>query len=167
MLGLRLDAAAVARLEAARPAGVDVARAAADETGRWIRILNRGFSVPDVFDGPPSTESFGEDALEQVFRDMQSVSGFVRYLARCGGEPAGGASLRVDDGIAQLAGAATLPAFRRRGVQAALLRARLLDAARSGCDLATVTTQPGSVSQRNVMKEGFALLYARAVLVKP
>ncbi len=167
VLGLRLDEAAVARLEAARPAGVEVARAAADETDTWIGLLNRGFSAPDVFDGPPPTEAFDAGALEQVFRDLQSVPGFVRYLARRGAGLAGGASLRLDGGIAQLAGAATLPEQRRRGVQTALLRARLCDAARAGCDLATVTTQPGSVSQRNVMKEGFALLYARAVLVKP
>ena len=36
----------------------------------------------------------------------------------------------------------------------------------AGCDLAVVTTQPGSVSQQNVTREGFALLYARAVLVR-
>jgi hypothetical protein len=36
----------------------------------------------------------------------------------------------------------------------------------AGCDLAVVTTQPGSTSQRNVQRSGFDLLYTRAVLVK-
>jgi ribosomal protein S18 acetylase RimI-like enzyme len=75
--------------------------------------------------------------------------------------------MRFLDGVAQLAGAATLPQHRRRGVQSAVLRARLLDAAASGGDIAVVTTQPGSKSQENVQRAGFTLLYARAILVRP
>jgi hypothetical protein len=79
---------------------------------------------------------------------------------------AGGATLRLDEGIAQFSGAATLPRFRRRGVQTLLLRARLADAARAGCDVGVVVTQPTSKSQQNVQREGFALLYARQLLVR-
>ena len=43
---------------------------------------------------------------------------------------------------------------------------RLADAQAAGCDLAVVTTAPGSRSQDNVMRRGFKLLYTRAVLVK-
>jgi hypothetical protein len=57
-------------------------------------------------------------------------------------------------------------AHRRRGVQTALLSARLAGAAAAGCDIAVVTTQPGSKSQQNVQRRGFDLLYTRAVLVK-
>jgi hypothetical protein len=51
-------------------------------------------------------------------------------------------------------------------VHTALLSARLADAAASGCDVAVITTQPGSKSQQNAQRQGFDLLYARAVLVK-
>ena len=78
----------------------------------------------------------------------------------------GAASMRLSNGIAQLCGAATLPNQRRRGVQTALLLRRLSDAARNGCDIAIVTTQPGSKSQENVQRQGFSLLYARALLVR-
>jgi ribosomal protein S18 acetylase RimI-like enzyme len=71
------------------------------------------------------------------------------------------------DGIAALTGAATAPEHRRRGVQTALLSARLADAASAGCDVAIITTQPGSKSQQNAQRRGFDLLYTRAVLVKP
>jgi hypothetical protein len=64
-----------------------------------------------------------------------------------------------------MCGAGTLPAERRRGVQAALLQARLAAAAARGCDLAIITVQPGSVSQRNVQRHGFELLDTRAILV--
>ena len=73
----------------------------------------------------------------------------------------------MSEGVAQLTGAATAPEYRRRGVQTALLSTRLADAAGAGCDIAVVTTQPGSKSQENVQRRGFHLLYTRAVLVKP
>jgi GNAT superfamily N-acetyltransferase len=88
-------------------------------------------------------------------------------VARRDGAAAGGGSLRIVDGLAQLAGASTLPPHRRRGVQSALMRARLVEAAHAGCDLAVVTTEPASKSQENVQRAGFALLYVRAVLVRP
>jgi hypothetical protein len=43
---------------------------------------------------------------------------------------------------------------------------RLADAATAGCGIAVVTTQPESKSQQNVQRQGFDLLYTRAILVK-
>lgn len=147
--------------------GVDVTRAADDESPAWLDAVATGFMSPDTFDGPPSHEAvIPRDVLDRVFGDTIAAPGFERYLARRGGAIAGGASLRIDDGVAQLSGAATLPEHRRVGVQTALLRHRLTEAARRGCDVAVVTTQPGSKSQENVQKAGFALLYARAILIK-
>jgi len=124
-----------------------------------------GFASPDE-QGVASYESFPRDELERVMDDMAEAEGFVRYLARRHGAPAGGASQRIFDGVAQLCGAATLPEHRRHGVQSALLQARLEIAGRAGCDIAVVTTQPGSKSQENVQKRGFELLYTRAILVR-
>jgi ribosomal protein S18 acetylase RimI-like enzyme len=136
------------------------------DVDRWIDVLATGFEHPDTFDGPPAAESFGRGALEGVFRDYGQAPGCVQYLSRRDGQIAGGGSLRIDGGLAQLSGAATLPEHRRRGVQSALLRARLLDAAAAGCELAVVTTSPGSKSQENVQRAGFALLYTRAIMVR-
>lgn len=148
--------------------GVDVTRAADDESPAWLDTVATGFMSPDTFDGPPSHEAvIPRDVLDRVFGDTIAAPGFERYLARRGGAIAGGASLRIEHGVAQLSGAATLPEHRRLGVQTALLRHRLAEAARRGCDVAVVTTQPGSKSQENVQKAGFALLYARAILIKP
>ncbi len=79
---------------------------------------------------------------------------------------AGGGGLRLAEGVAQFAGAGTAPAYRRRGIQAALLAARLVDAAAAGCDVAVIVTQPASKSQQNAQRRGFDLLYTRAVLVR-
>ncbi len=51
-------------------------------------------------------------------------------------------------------------------VQTALLAARLTDARAAGCDVAVITTQPGSTSQQNAQRRGFDLLYTRATLLK-
>ena len=151
--------------EPGRADGVAVAESGQGEMRLWMDLVIDAFAHADE-QGIPSDESFPRDVLESAYLDMESTGDFRRYLARLDGAPAGGAALRLDEGIAQLCGAATVPALRRRGVQSALLRERLEVAARRGCDLAVVTTQPGSKSQQNVQRQGFDLLYTRAVLVR-
>ena len=133
-----------------------------DELEAWLSAVADASLVVDT-EGLPSHEDFSREKLVTALRDMAGVR---RYLVLRDGEIAGGASFRVTGGIAQFTGAATVPAHRRRGVQTALLRARLSAAAVAGCDLAVVTTQPGSKSHENVQRQGFDLLYARAILVK-
>jgi ribosomal protein S18 acetylase RimI-like enzyme len=145
--------------------GMSITALPQDEWRTWMNVALDGFATPDG--SAPGEESYPREALEGMFADFAATPGFQRYLLNVDGEPAGAASLRLDDGLAQLCGAATLPQFRRRGIQAALLRVRLARARAAGCDLAVVTTQPGSKSQANAMRQGFALLYTRAVLVKP
>ncbi|MCR6482507.1 GNAT family N-acetyltransferase [Amycolatopsis sp. OK19-0408] len=128
----------------------------------WLAMVADATAVADT-EGLPAHEDFPRETLIRALRGMAGVR---RYVAVREGEFAGGASFRVTDGIAQFTGAATVPRFRRQGVQTALLRARLAAAAQAGCDVAVVTTQPGSKSQQNVQRQGFDLLYARAILVK-
>jgi ribosomal protein S18 acetylase RimI-like enzyme len=149
----------------APPDGIVVSPSPAEELASWIDVVVAGFASPDT-QGVPSHEQYSRETAETAIGDMAAVRGFVRYIARRGGRPAGGASMRLADGVAQLCGAATLPEHRRRGVQSALLAARLEAAGRGGCDVAVVTTQPGSRSQENAQRRGFELLYTRAVLVR-
>jgi ribosomal protein S18 acetylase RimI-like enzyme len=146
--------------------GIDVQASGTDELDVWIEVLVDALAAPDT-QGVASHESFPREELTRILRGTASAARRVRYLARRAGQPAGGASFRLADGIAQLCGAGTLPEHRRRGVQSALLEERLAHAARSGCDIAVVTTLPGSKSQENVQKQGFELVYARAILRKP
>jgi hypothetical protein len=73
--------------------------------------------------------------------------------------------MRIDGAIALMTGAATLAEHRRRGVQGALLERRICDAATLGAQIAVVTTSGGTRSQANAMRNGFSLLYSRAILV--
>ena len=138
----------------------------APDHGTFMNVLIDGFASPDLGVVATLGESFPREILERTFADMATARGFSRYLATVDGAAASAASMRLCDGIAQLCGAATLPPFRRRGLQTALLHARLHAAANDGCDVAVVTTEPGSKSQQNAQRAGFVLLYSRAILIK-
>jgi GNAT superfamily N-acetyltransferase len=160
VLGLALEH----EIETVTVAGVEVRESSDDEFESWLELIVEGFAQPDT-QGVPSHEELPRDVLARAEHDF-AAAGLVRYIALRHGVPAGAASLRIADGVANLAGSATAPAHRRRGIQTALLAARLTDAVAAGCDIAVVTTQPGSKSQQNVQRRGFHLLYTRAVLVK-
>lgn len=144
--------------------GVEVRRSGPDELEAWVGLVTDAAVHPDT-EGIPM-EEFPRDVVERAERDSAAIDGIRRYVALRHEQLAGGASFRVAEGIAQLTGAGTVPAHRRNGVQTALLAARIADAVTDGCDVAVVTTQPGSRSQQNVQRRGFDLLYTRAVLLK-
>lgn len=146
------------------PADIEVRPASEHELDAWVDVVVQGFAHPDG-EGVPSPEEFPREVVARAERDF-AAAGVTPYLAVLDGQIAGGGSMRVTAGVAQLTGAATAPAHRRRGVQGALLAARLYDAAAAGADIAVVTTAPGSLSQRNVQRRGFHLLYTRAILVR-
>jgi len=146
------------------PPGVEVRPSGEEEFETWLDVVAEGSVHPDT-QGVPWHEEFSREAIIAAERDS-AAAGDVRYAALRDGIIVGGATMRMAEGIAQLTGAATVPAHRRRGVQTALLSVRLADAAAAGCDVAVITTQPGSKSQQNAQRQGFDLLYTRAVLVR-
>jgi GNAT superfamily N-acetyltransferase len=161
VLGLALPGAG----GAAPASGIEIAESPLADLDAWVDVVVTGFANADT-QGVASPETHERDLLAGVMADMASADGLSRFVARRDGVVAGAASLRLADGIALLCGAATLPAHRRRGVQTALLGDRLRIASRAGCDMAVVTTAPGSKSQENVQRRGFELLYTRAILVR-
>ena len=160
MLGLALTG----EIERVTPPGVQVRASGDDEFEVWLDVVADAAAHPDT-QGVPWREEFPREVYLRAERDA-AAAGVARYVALHDGTVAGGAGLRMAEGVAQLAGAGTVPAYRRRGIQTALLSARLADAAEAGCDVAVITTQPGSKSQQNAQRQGFDLLYTRAVLVK-
>lgn len=129
----------------------------------WVSVLTDGFSARDAGEQVPEHDTFERNALESVFRDMADKPSVARWLASWDDEIVGGASMGARNGVAQLFGAAVLPSARRRGVHTSLLEARLAQALAQGCELAVITTQPGSRSHHNAQRAGFQLLYSRAI----
>src|ERR1700722_16581776 len=149
VLGLVLPGEA----ERVTPAGVEVRPSGEGEFESWLDVVLDGFVHPDT-QGVPLHDELAREVIAGAGRDFAAAGG-IRYIALRDGVIAGGPRLRMAEGVAQLAGATTAPEHRRQGVQAALLSARLADAAAAGCDIAVVTTLPGSKSQQNVQRQGF------------
>src|SRR5215831_7844311 len=159
-----LGRALTADIERVAPPGIEVRTSGEDEFAAWLDVVAEASVHPDT-QGVPWHEEFPREVIIEAELDS-AEAGDVRYAALRDGVLAGGATMRLVDGIAQLTGAATAPEHRRRGIQTALLSARLADAAAAGCEVAVIIVQPGSKSQQNAQRQGFDLLYTRAVLVK-
>jgi GNAT superfamily N-acetyltransferase len=132
--------------------GVQIRKPEPGESRLFAETVARGFA--DHFE--PSEELIG------TMQDFFSGSGQVSYLALMEGKPAGGGTLTLRKGAAGLFGTSTLPEFRKRGVQAALISARLEAGRAAGCDLAMSVTLPSSGSQHNLERQGFQVVYTRA-----
>lgn len=91
------------------------------------------------------------------------LPGWSLYVARPGGRPAAAAILYLRDGVGYLADAATDPAFRGRGLQSALLRRRIHDAASAGADLVFSGAPPFSTSHRNMERAGMRVQFMRSL----
>lgn len=139
----------------APPPHLTIRPAAPSEADLWTRTVAAGFA--EHF---PVT-----DALLDVMNAFSQRSHAVTYLAFIDNQTAGGAVVSKHEGVAGLFGASTLPAFRRRGIQSALLSARLGWARSQGCDVAVSIAIPGSDSQHNIERLGFQVAYTRTKLV--
>lgn len=148
-------------LSATSPAeagGITVRSIDAAETALWSRVAADGWSSES-----PEIRPF----LEEIGVVVARARGVTCFIAEREGEPIATAALNVHNGVALLAGAATIPSARRLGAQRELLRARLAFAAARGIELAMVVTQPGSASQRNAERQGFRPVYTRAKWQRP
>ncbi|HUK42850.1 MAG TPA: GNAT family N-acetyltransferase [Candidatus Bathyarchaeia archaeon] len=135
------------------PAGVSVERVTPETIKPWMRTIAEGFAQ-DI------------EVAEDVFGGFAALPGALPFLARIEGKVVGGCGGRIipEARMAALFGASTLPDFRCRGVQTALIAQRLHEAAHAGCEYAVVSTHPGSGSQRNMERRGFRLAYTKAVM---
>lgn len=139
-------------------AGIAIRPVVGDEDmARWLRVLADGNEF-DSADGRAVSDEFALAA--------HRLSGAIDLLAEIDGTPAGCGSLVHAEGIEWLGGAATVPAFRRRGVQSALLAQRLTIATRADLELVSATALPDSTSARNLRRCGFTLAYTQVVMAQ-
>lgn len=107
------------------------------------------------------TQAMAEQ-IASATRLLHGQPGWGLYLAFVGEQPAAAGALYVQDGVGSLLIGGTLPAFRRLGCQQALLRARMADAARQGCDLVAAQAGLDTTSQHNMERAGMRTAYTRA-----
>jgi GNAT superfamily N-acetyltransferase len=142
---------------------IRVERTLADEDERWVRAVAEGFAAPE-----PHAQAVSPDAVDHLVSIMRPFThdSIERYLAWAGGAIAGGGATFLCEGVLGIFGTATVPRFRRQGVQTALVVQALKDGG-SRSDVAIATTEPGSASQRTFERLGFRVIYTRAILVLP
>ncbi len=148
----------LARTEPAFPASsVHIVDVSADNAHRWAQTAAAGFGHGTV-----------DSALEKILLGFARVPGTLLYVALDGsGAVAGSAAMAIGPGHAKLFSGSTLPPFRGRGIQTALLHHRLDQAQIRGLDWAIVQTDPHTTSEGNVARLGFELLYSKLTLKSP
>lgn len=112
----------------------------------WAKRIAMGFEYPDA------QEHFS------CYARALGVSTFGAYIDS---NLVAGATISVNQDICDLGVTSTLHAFRGQGLQKKLLLARLNYAKKLGLAVATVTTEPGTISDLNVQKIGFHCAYTR------
>jgi GNAT superfamily N-acetyltransferase len=125
-----------------------------DEAVATARLLLDAFGVPPEIaerHSPPLAHASARTSGRMFVVDLDD-------------RPVAGAILTTMDKVGYLAMAGTLPEFRGRGCQSALIKARIAAAAATGCELIVATAAFGSLSQRNIERGGLRVAYTKPVL---
>lgn len=118
---------------------------------RYLDILYGGYEAP-----------VSEKLFQKMLAIEHATPGLRRYVALIDDRPAAVGALFTHREVSYFAGAATLPNFRRRGCQAALINRRLADASEDS-DLVVVTAAFASPSHDNLARHGFGITHTRTV----
>jgi hypothetical protein len=154
-------------------------------------VLSRKLDPRDIFPDPPAhceirpshhgeadltgsivETAFFPDGAPGAFRGLieplYQMENARPFVATVEGKPvACGTGLVIPEHrVFALCGAGTLSDFRARGLQTALLRARMAAAITAGCEYAVVVTQGGTTSQRNAERLGFRVAYSKVTVIK-
>ena len=129
-----------------------------DRADEFARVVVEGYGVPAA----------GADSLRAVVGRPD----WACYVAYAGDEPASAGLVYVTPSAAWLGAAATLPRFRRRGGQSAIMVTRIRHAASRGCRrIVTETGELGSTqsdaSHHNILRFGFEAAYVRPNFISP
>jgi hypothetical protein len=139
------------------PKDCEIRRSLPKEAAEAGAIVERAFfpqGAPEPFRG----------LLEPLYQ----MEGALAFVASIDGKMvACGTGLAIPEHrIFALGGAGTLLECRGRGLQTALLRARMAAAAEAGCEYAVVVTNGGTTSQRNCERLGFRVAYSKVTVIK-
>ncbi|WP_211462762.1 GNAT family N-acetyltransferase [Collimonas silvisoli] len=147
---------------AAAHSGIEIITDRALVTPTFVSNSIAGFSVQAVSRPPILLETLAQIALQR--------SDTFLFAATIDDKVAGTAGMSLIETplgrLAHLYIASTLPLYRGRGIQLALLHARLAAARDAGCTLASVTARPANTSARNTERAGFSLAYTKSTFIK-
>jgi Acetyltransferase (GNAT) family len=139
------------------PHGCEIRRSFAEEAEVTGAIVEGAF-FPD---GAP-------EAFRGLIEPLYQMESALAFVATMDGKPvACGTGIVIPEHrVFALCGAGTLMSHRGRGLQTALLQARMAAASKAGCEYAVVVTQGGTTSQRNAERLGFRVAYSKVTVIK-
>jgi GNAT superfamily N-acetyltransferase len=123
-----------------------------DRADLFADVFMRAYGTPEV--------------TRPLLERLPDSEGWHCFVAFDGDEPPATGSLFVTGAVGWVGAGGTLPEFRRRGAQGALLAARIEAGREAGCETLVTETgepidgQPGG-SYRNLERAGFEPLYVR------
>lgn len=140
--------------------GLRIERVRRTEAAMFGRLVREGFEAPgDLGD-------FFERTTVAAVRRLPLKRG-VSLVGRVEGMPAATGVLFVASGVGGLYSGSVLPAYRGRGIQSAMIAARLVLGWERGLRLFASQTDPDHPSQHNLHDMGFRTLYRSSVYVRP
>lgn len=139
------------------PAGIEIRPSGREEAEIAGAIVESAF-FPD---GAP-------EEFRGLVAPLYQMEGSLAFVASVDGKPAAcGTGLVISEHkVLALCGAGTLADYRGRGLQTALLCARMAAGLKAGCEYAVVVTQGGTTSQRNAERLGFHLAYSKVTVIR-
>jgi ribosomal protein S18 acetylase RimI-like enzyme len=148
-------AAMIAEPDAAAPGADGTVERVADATvmEHYLDAYVAGWAIPER----------DRDQFKQNVRPWREQPGWSLYVARIDGRPAAAATLYVHAKVGYCADGATDPAFRGRGLHAALLRRRMTDASAAGVDFVCSGAAFLSASHRNMERIGMRVAFIRSI----
>ncbi|MBI1277596.1 MAG: GNAT family N-acetyltransferase [Anaerolineaceae bacterium] len=129
-----------------------IERVGAHNASVFAEINQRAFEMPDWY-----------PVMVQHLLKQDNVYGYIAYD---GDSPAGSGLLMVSGDVGGLFSGATLPEYRRRGAQRAIMTQRVRDGLDLGCRWFSTETgeespQNPNPSYHNMLRTGFELAYLR------
>lgn len=123
-----------------------------NEAGRFGEIITKSFGLPDD--------------IKYWFASLAGRKYWKTYLAFENDKAIATASLFVKDDFGWLSFAGTLPDYRKKGAQTALIAKRIRDAAELGCKVLTAETNEKSGENRSqslqyLQKMGFEVAFTQ------
>ncbi len=118
-------------------------------------IYTSGFEMP----------AFLKEGVAKNNEVLHNNPSWTFYLANYQNKPAGIGVLFVSDGIGTLAASTTVPNFRGKGIQKALIIKRLEQASSLHIQMVVGQARYGSISQNNMEKLGMKVAYTKAIWI--
>ncbi|HEY4034621.1 MAG TPA: hypothetical protein VGL94_11720 [Ktedonobacteraceae bacterium] len=139
------------------PPSVTIQDVTFERLERFVDVYMHGFQ--EALHGQGSEVGLLGSALEVLY----GRAGWQFSLVSVDEKPASIGLLYIQDGVASLAGGATIPSFRNRGGQTVTLAHRFTLAAEANSSLIVGQAEAGSVIQTNMERIGMRIAYTRAM----